>query len=332
MPERLPRFPKAFIDNIADMTLQELSFAVASFALQDDIDANALHSIVNDTLNFDIPLKHINSNKFVLELFHGPTMTFKDIGARFCARLLAHFNASRGQEYINVLISTSGNSGGAMANAFLNIPGVRVFIVYPHDRLSHIQEAQFTTAGNNITAIEVNGTIDDCRNMVLQAFADEELNRTMTLTSTTTLNIARLLPQVFFYFHAYAQLRQPLLKQNAHHNGIRGKLTFAVPCGNLGNLTAALMAKRMGLPIERVIATESINCPFVHYLNTGQLVDMETIPTLATAIDIGKPRNLPRVLDMYDYDHAKLCQDVSGLAVNDRQIIDTISTRASLYA
>ncbi len=316
MPERIATLPQAFVTNMQSMTLQEISYAVANYALQGDIDAGVLHDIVFETLNFDIPLTHVNDNRFSLELFHGPTMGFKDVGARFLARLVGHFTQRRNKD-INVLVASSGNSSGAVANGFHGIPGVNVYILYPQDTLSTLQEAQFTTLGGNITAIEVNGTLNDCKQMVMEAFKDEELNSTMTLTSAKTINIARLLPQTFYYFYAYAQL--------AKYHQDTDNVVFSVPCGNLGNLTAGLIAKKMGLPVKRFIAGDNKNDIFTQYLDTGEFVPRKPIASIATAMDIGNPRNFSRIRQLYP-GHDEISALVEGIAFNDREINDIIAT------
>ena len=236
MPERIPSLPKAFFKNMANMSLQEISYVVANTLFGEDIDSEKLKNIVYETLNFDIPLVYIKDNIYSLELFHGPTLAFKDVGARFMARLLAHFNTSE-EDMVNVLVATSGDTGSAVANGFLDVPGVRVFVLYPHGKVSKIQEAQFTTLGKNIVAVEVNGTFDDCQALVKNAFMDDELNNKMKLTSANSINVARFLPQMFYYFYAYAQLAkrdQPL-----------DNIVVSVPSGTFGNICAALIGKAL---------------------------------------------------------------------------------------
>lgn len=218
------------------------------------MEAGKLKEIVDETLNFDIPLVQVADNRYSLELFHGPTLAFKDVGARFMARLLAYFNKQEGERQVNVLVATSGDTGSAVANGFLDVPGVKVFVLYPQGKVSEIQEKQFTTLGRNITALEVSGTFDDCQALVKNAFMDKELNEKLYLTSANSINVARFLPQSFYYFYAYAQLC-----------GLVGKpeeVVFSVPSGNFGNITAGLMAKRMGLPVKRFIAANNRNDVF----------------------------------------------------------------------
>ena len=317
MPEKIPSLPSAFFKNIGQLTLQEISYAVANTLFGEDMDSSELKNIVYDTLNFDIPLVHVNGDIYSLELFHGPTAAFKDVGARFMARLLGYFNRTESGDTVNVLVATSGDTGSAVANGFLGVPGVRVFVLYPEGKVSKIQEAQFTTLGQNITAIEVNGTFDDCQALVKSAFMDEEINAKMKLSSANSINVARFLPQMFYYFHAYAQLAQ------------RGQLdkdiVVAVPSGNFGNITAALIAKRMGLPIKRFIAANNSNDVFYQYLRTGIYSPKPSIATIANAMDVGDPSNFARILDLYSDSHDAICKDISGYTYTDEQISETVA-------
>ena len=317
MPERIPTLPSAFFKNIGNLSLQEISYAVANTLFGSDIDSSVLKNIVYDTLNFDIPLIHVNGDIYSLELFHGPTAAFKDVGARFMARLLGHFTRQDDSGMVNVLVATSGDTGSAVANGFLGVEGVRVFVLYPKGKVSKIQEAQFTTLGQNITAIEVNGTFDDCQRLVKSAFIDDDLNAKMKLSSANSINVARFLPQMFYYFHAYAQLLQ---------RGQADKdIVMAVPSGNFGNITAGLIAKRMGLPIKRFIAANNRNDIFYQYLLTGKYEPRASISTIANAMDVGDPSNFARVLDLYGNSHDRICQDISGCSYSDEQISDTLA-------
>ena len=317
MPEKIPALPAAFFKNIGQLSLQEISYAVANTLFGGDMDSSELKDIVYDTLNFDIPLVHVNGDIYSLELFHGPTAAFKDVGARFMARLLGYFNRSTSADTVNVLVATSGDTGSAVANGFLGVPGVRVFVLYPEGKVSKIQEAQFTTLGQNITAVEVNGTFDDCQALVKAAFMDEELNAKMKLSSANSINVARFLPQMFYYFHAYAQLAQ------------RGQLdkdiVVAVPSGNFGNITAALIAKRMGLPVKRFIAANNSNDIFYQYLRTGVYSPKPSVATIANAMDVGDPSNFARILDLYGNSHDAICKDISGYTYSDEQISETVA-------
>lgn len=316
MPERIPTIPKAFFNNIAEMSLQEISYVVANTLFGEDIESAILKKIVYETLNFDIPLKHVSGNRYSLELFHGPTLAFKDVGARFMARLLGYFNSKQGSETVNVLVATSGDTGSAVANGFLGVDGVRVFVLYPKGKVSPIQEAQFTTLGKNITAIEVSGTFDDCQTLVKNAFMDKDLNEKMLLTSANSINIARFMPQMFYYFYAYAQLAKmgkPL-----------DNIVVSVPSGNFGNITAGLIGKRMGLPIKRFIAANNANDIFFKYLQSGEYNPKPSIATIANAMDVGDPSNFARVLDLYKNSHAAIVSDISGCTYNDEQIAQTL--------
>ncbi len=318
MPQHIGTLPKAFFNNIAQMSLQEISYIVANTIFGEDIDTDTLKEIVCDTLNFDIPLRHISNDRYCLELFHGPTLAFKDVGARFMARMLSYFNKQMGNHLcLNVLVATSGDTGSAVANGFLGVEGVRVFVLYPMDKVSKIQEAQFTTLGQNITALEVNGTFDDCQALVKNAFMDKELNERMLLTSANSINVARFLPQSFYYFYAYAQLAQ---REQDTSN-----IIVAVPSGNFGNLAAGLIAKRMGLPIKRFIAANNRNCVFFDYLHTGQYTPRPSIATIANAMDVGDPSNFARILDLYAKSHSAICADTSGCSYTDEQISQTIN-------
>jgi threonine synthase len=316
MPKTIPTLPDVFFKNIGNLSLQEISYAVAYTLFGEDIETEQLKDIVYDTLNFDIPLVHVADDRYSLELFHGPTLAFKDVGARFMARLLGYFNKQE-KGLVNVLVATSGDTGSAVANGFLGVEGVRVFVLYPQGKVSKIQESQFTTLGKNITAIEVNGTFDDCQALVKSAFMDEELNEKMRLTSANSINVARFLPQMFYYFHAYAQLVQ------------RGQdvsnLVMAVPSGNFGNITAGLIGKAMGLPIKRFIAANNANDIFYKYLQTGRYEPKPSIATIANAMDVGDPSNFARVLDLYKHSHEAICKDISGCTYTDEQIADTMA-------
>ena len=318
MPEHIGKMPKAFFNNISSMSLQEMSFAVAYMLFGDDIDSDDLKHIVSDTLNFDIPLVKVDDARYSLELFHEPTLAFKDVGARFMARLLGHFNRRLGEDrMVNVLVATSGDTGGAVANGFLGVPGVRVFVLYPSGKVSRIQEAQFTTLGDNITAIEVNGTFDDCQALVKSAFMDKELNSHMKLTSANSINVARFLPQMFYYFYAYAQL----MKAGEDLSNI----VVSVPSGNFGNITAGLIAKFMGLPVKRFIAANNRNDVVFNCLQTGVYAPKPSVATIANAMDVGDPSNFARILDLYHNSWDAIKAEISGFTYTDEQIANTLA-------
>ncbi len=289
MPERIPTLPAEFFDRIDTLSFQEIARTVADAFFGQDVEANALHRIVDDTLAFDVPLVHVCDNIYSLELYHGPTLAFKDVGARFMSRLLAYFIRQRGQQRpVHVLVATSGDTGSAVANGFLGVEGIHVHVLYPKGLVSPIQECQFTTLGRNITAIEVDGTFDDCQRMVKAAFLDPELHHRLCLTSANSINVARFLPQSFYYFHAYAQLKRLSPRQ-------AGNLVVCVPSGNFGNLTAGLFACRMGLPVKRFIAANNRNDVFLEYLRTGTYRPRPSVPTIANAMDVGDPSNFARI-------------------------------------
>lgn len=316
MPEKIKRLPPAFFHNMGEMSLQEISFIVAEAFFGDDIEADVLKNIVYDTLSFDIPLVPVHDSIYSLELFHGPTLAFKDVGARFMARLLGHFIRKEGEKEVNVLVATSGDTGSAVANGFLGVPGIQVYVLYPKGKVSEIQEKQFTTLGRNITALEIDGTFDDCQALVKNAFMDKDLNKMMHLTSANSINVARFLPQSFYYFYAYAQLLRRDISDN---------VVMCVPSGNFGNITAGLFAKRMGLPVKRFIAANNRNDIFLHYLRTGVYEPKPSVATLANAMDVGAPSNFARVLDLYGGSHDAICADISGAAYSDNQIRETLA-------
>lgn len=315
MPERIEELPVSFFNNISHLSLQEIAKTVAYSFFGEDIDKESLDLITEETLNFDIPLVEVDKNIFALELFHGPTFAFKDVGARFMARMLSHFAKEQEQDTINVLVATSGDTGSAVANGFLGVKGVKVFVLYPSGKVSDIQEAQFTTLGQNITAIEVDGTFDDCQALVKSAFLDDELNNKMNLTSANSINVARFLPQSFYYFYAYAQL----INKNINNDVI-----ISVPSGNLGNLTAGLFAKHMGLPIKKFIAANNENDVFHKYLQTGDYMAHPSVRTIANAMDVGDPSNFARILDLYKHLYDNITSDISSFRYSDKEIEECI--------
>ena len=293
MPEVIKQLPASFWDEMAEMTFQEVAYRVADAFFGEDVEAEALRKIVYDTLDFDTPVVKVEDNIYALELFHGPTLAFKDVGARFMARLLSHFSPADGGSEVNVLVATSGDTGSAVANGFLGVEGIHVYVLYPKGKVSPIQECQFTTLGKNITAIEVDGVFDDCQALVKSAFMDKDLNAHMRLTSANSINVARFLPQAFYYFWAYAQM----LRLNA---GKAFNLTFCVPSGNFGNICSALFGHVMGLPVKRFIAANNANSVFYEYLQSGEYRPRPSIQTIANAMDVGDPSNFARILDLYN--------------------------------
>ena len=254
---------------------------------------------------------------YSLELFHGPTLAFKDVGARFMARLLGYFIKQEGSKQVNVLVATSGDTGSAVANGFLGVEGIHVYVLYPKGKVSAIQECQFTTLGQNITALEVDGVFDDCQALVKNAFMDEELNRHMKLTSANSINVARFLPQAFYYFYAYAQMKKM---------GKADQLVVCVPSGNFGNITAGLFGKVMGLPVKRFIAANNANDIFYNYLQTGEYNPRPSVQTIANAMDVGDPSNFARIYDLYKGSHAAISGEISGATYTDAQIAETVKS------
>ncbi|MBR2184675.1 MAG: threonine synthase [Prevotella sp.] len=328
MPENIKKLPKEFFDNIDKMSFQEIACTVAEAFFGEDVEKEALDKIVCDTLSFDCPVVPVtpkgqsDTNIYTLELFHGPTLAFKDVGARFMARLLQYFlkNGQRskveGQKSeVNVLVATSGDTGSAVANGFLGVEGIHVYVLYPKGKVSPIQECQFTTLGKNITAIEVDGVFDDCQALVKSAFMDADLNNHMKLTSANSINVARFLPQAFYYFNAYARMKAL---------GKADNMVMCVPSGNFGNICAALFGHAMGLPIKRFVAANNANDIFYNYLQTGKYNPQPSKQTLANAMDVGDPSNFARIYDLYKGSHEAITSLISGATYKDEQIRATM--------
>jgi threonine synthase len=315
MPEVIKSLPDSFFEEMKDLSFQEVAYVVADAFFGEDVEAEDLKKIVYETLNFDVPLVHVNDNIYSLELFHGPTLAFKDVGARFMSRLLGYFIKKEGQKDVNVLVATSGDTGSAVANGFLGVDGIHVYVLYPKGKVSPIQECQFTTLGQNITALEIDGVFDDCQALVKSAFMDEELNKKMYLTSANSINVARFLPQAFYYFYAVAQL---------HKLGKKDNIVICVPSGNFGNITAGLFGKSMGMPVKRFIAANNRNDVFFQYLNSGVYTPKASVQTIANAMDVGDPSNFARVLDLYGHSHEAIKNDISGCTYTDEQISETL--------
>ena len=315
MPERIKPLPKEFFDNIENLSFQEIAYTVADAFFGEDVPAEDLKKIVYDTLAFDCPCVKVTDSIYSLELFHGPTLAFKDVGARFMARLLQYFLKKEGAGQVNVLVATSGDTGSAVANGFLGVDGIHVYVLYPKGKVSPIQECQFTTLGKNITAVEVDGVFDDCQALVKNAFMDADLNAHMKLPSANSINVARFLPQAFYYFYAYAQMKKL---------GLADQLVVCVPSGNFGNICSALFGKKMGLPIKRFIAANNANDIFFNYLQTGKYEPKASVQTIANAMDVGDPSNFARVYELYGKSHEAICADISGATYKDEQIAETI--------
>ena len=315
MPETIKTLPQSFFDNIDKLSFQEIAFTVAQAFFGEDVNEEDLRKIVYDTLSFDCPVARVTDHIYSLELFHGPTLAFKDVGARFMARLLQYFIRQEGNEEVNVLVATSGDTGSAVANGFLGVDGIHVYVLYPKGKVSKIQECQFTTLGKNITAVEVDGVFDDCQALVKNAFMDEELNNHMKLTSANSINVARFLPQAFYYFNAYARMKAL---------GKADEMVVCVPSGNFGNITAALFGHRMGLPIKRFIAANNANDIFYNYLQTGKYEPKASRQTIANAMDVGDPSNFARIYDLYKGDHSAVTSLISGATYSDDMIRETM--------
>lgn len=322
MPETIKSLPASFYDHIEELSFQEIACRVADAFFGEDVPTDTLNQIVCDTLSFDAPLVPVSDGIYSLELFHGPTLAFKDVGGRFMARLLGYFIRKEGKQQVNVLVATSGDTGSAVANGFLGVEGIHVYVLYPKGKVSEIQEKQFTTLGQNITALEVDGTFDDCQALVKAAFMDQELNAHMQLTSANSINVARFLPQAFYYFYAYAQLKKA---------GKADNVVVCVPSGNFGNITAGLFGKYMGLPVKRFIAANNRNDIFYQYLQTGVYSPRPSVATIANAMDVGAPSNFARVLDLYGNSHAAICADISGATYTDEQIAETVKNVWQAY-
>ena len=313
MPERIVRLDPQVIEQMKEQSFHEIACTVARAFFGEDVEPETLDQIVCDTLSFETPVVEVKDPIYSLELFHGPTLAFKDVGGRFMARLLGYFIRKEGLKEVNVLVATSGDTGSAVANGFLGVPGIHVYVLYPKGKVSPIQECQFTTLGQNITALEIDGTFDDCQALVKAAFMDEALNAHMKLTSANSINVARFLPQSFYYFNAWAQLAR---------QGKADELVVCVPSGNFGNITAGLFAHRMGLPIKRFVAANNRNDVFLEYLQTGVYTPRPSVATLANAMDVGNPSNFARIIDLYSYEQIGAL--ISGYRYTDEQIAEAI--------
>lgn len=317
MPLEIPRLPEDFFKNISQKSFRDIGFEVSKNLLQGDIPDSELRKIVDHTIQFDAPLIKVGDDVYVLELFHGPTLAFKDFGARFMSQLLGYFARQQEKEII-ILVATSGDTGSAVANGFLGVPGIKVVVLYPSGKVSEIQEKQFTTLQQNVTALEVSGTFDDCQRLVKEAFLDVELRKKFFLTSANSINIARLIPQSFYYFYAFAQLKDTARP-----------VVFAVPSGNFGNITGGLFAKKMGLPIDRFIAATNINDVVPDYLKTGIFKPRPSASTISNAMDVGNPSNFYRIVELFNGDFASLSGLIKGYSFTDSE---TAEAMRNVYA
>lgn len=313
MPAEIPVMNQTFVDNIDQYSLPEIAFEVASALIGDAMPVAALKSIIEDAISFDAPLKQIDEHTQVLELFHGPSLAFKDFGARFMSRVMSYF-LQEGEQMLDVLVATSGDTGGAVALGFLGVPNTRVTILFPKGKVSEIQELQLCTNGENIQVLEIDGTFDDCQQLVKEAFGDAELNASLRLTSANSINIARLIPQTFYYFNAYAQLRR---------QGVE-RMVVAVPSGNFGNIAAGLLAQRMGLPVEQFIAATNANDTVPRFLESGVYETRPSVQTYANAMDVGAPSNWVRIMELFNGDLNALKQVLKGYRFTDEETIEAI--------
>jgi threonine synthase len=311
-PEQIPSLDKELVKGIEKISNEEIAFRVISPYVGNEIPGEQLYKIVAETINFPVPLVKVNDDIFSLELFHGPTLAFKDVGARFMSRCLGYFLKNE-ERKVTVLVATSGDTGGAVASGFYNVPGVDVIILYPSGKVSPVQEKQLTTLGKNITALEVEGTFDDCQQMVKQAFADEVINKQIFLTSANSINVARWLPQQFYYFFAYKQWRD---KKNLP--------VISVPSGNFGNICAGILANRSGLPVDHFIAACNVNDIVSDYLLTGNLKPKTSKSTLSNAMDVGNPSNFIRILEIFEHKFPELKEILSSRSISDEETLSTI--------
>ncbi|MFD2257369.1 threonine synthase [Luteolibacter algae] len=318
MPNELPVLGRDFWTIWRELTFQEIGFAVAEAFFGEDVPAPELRDIVEGTLAFDAPLVTLAPGDHILELFHGPTLAFKDFGARFMARLMAHL--TRGEDrLLTVLVATSGDTGGAVASAFHNVPGTRVIILYPKGKVSGLQEKQLTALGGNITALEIDGTFDDCQALVKKAFLDREVAERMNLTSANSINLSRLVPQSFYYIHSARQLPEGV------------KPTFVIPSGNFGNLTAGLLAKQVGLPVEHFLAATNRNDVVPEYLKKGEYTPRPSIATISNAMDVGAPSNFVRMQALFGNSWQKMRESVSGISFSDGETRAAVREVKSLF-
>jgi len=307
MPTHIPRLPASFFENIHELSFQEIAFEVTNTLIGDEIPAEDIKTIINDSMNFEVPLIELNENTHILELFQGPSLAFKDFGARFMARVMSYF-LQKESKNINILVATSGDTGSAVAQGFLGAKGIEVTILYPSGKVSINQEKQLTTLGQNITALEVDGVFDDCQKLVKTAFLDKELTTQMNLSSANSINIARLIPQSFYYFWAYAQLAKT-----------KKPLVFCTPSGNFGNLCGGLIAYKMGLPVKHFIAATNANDIVPEYINSGTFNAKASVPTISNAMDVGNPSNFPRMVALFGNEYEKVKEMIAGFAFDDEE-------------
>lgn len=318
MPKKIPSLPDGFLNKLSEYSFKEIAYTVAETLLKESIPAPDLEKIIYEAINFPAPVIKLDEHFHILELFHGPSLAFKDFGARFMARTMGYFNKDENRDLV-ILVATSGDTGGAVAAGFYDTPGIQVVILYPSDKVSHLQEKQLTTLGKNISALEIEGTFDDCQALVKQAFLDKDLTSKLRLSSANSINIARLIPQSFYYFEAFKQVDSTR------------KVVFTVPSGNFGNLTAGILAKKMGLNIHHFIAATNINDIVPKYLNTGNYEPMPSVATISNAMDVGNPSNFARMLDIYGSTWNNVKEDISGYSYNDEVTREAIQEVYAKY-
>ena len=318
-PEGIAPLPDSFFKNIDNLSYSEIAFEAIKQFVSPDIPESILKRIIDETLSFEFPTVTLDKHISTLELFHGPTMAFKDVGARFMARCLGYFNQNNENE-VTVLVATSGDTGGAVANGFLGVPGINVVILYPSGKVSDIQEKQLTTLGQNITALEVDGVFDDCQDMVKQAFLDTDITNHMQLTSANSINVARWLPQLFYFMFAYKQL----------HNQYKD-IVFSVPSGNFGNICAGMMAQQLGLPINHFIASNNENNVVSSYLNSQEYAPKPSVQTISNAMDVGNPSNFIRIQEIYNHDFDTLKKNLSGFSFTDAETREAMKELYNKY-
>ncbi len=324
MPSAIPVLTREKLIAIRGMNLTEIALEISTLLFGEDIPAEELKPIVEEAINFDTPLVKVEEGIYALELFHGPTLAFKDVGARFLARMIGYYTQDMKEE-VHVLVATSGDTGSAVANGFLGVPGIKVHVLYPSGLVSPLQEKQFTTLGENISAVEVEGTFDDCQRLVKEAFMDDGLSSQITLTSANSINLARFLPQTFYYFRAWAQLPDTGTAPGQETSqGPESDLFFSVPSGNYGNMTAGLVAREMGLPVHTFLSANSINAVVPTYLLTGKYKPRPSESTIANAMDVGDPSNFDRILDLFDHNHKRIKSHMQGYSYSDHEIREII--------
>lgn len=319
MPSFIPRLPSLFFDSIEKLSIQEIALEVAKKFIENEIPNNEIQRIIDKSISFDSPLFNLSDYISILELFHGPTLAFKDFGARFMANVLSYLVKDENQQ-VTILVATSGDTGSAVANGFYKVEGINVIILYPSKKISEIQEKQLTTLGDNITALEIDGTFDDCQRLVKTAFVDKDIIQKKKLSSANSINIARLIPQTFYYFKSFAELKSK-----------KRKIVFSVPSGNLGNLTAGLIAKKMGLSVHKYIAASNINDIFPKYLKSSIFDPKPSIQTISNAMDVGNPSNFARIISLYNNDYKAIHNEIYGDSFTDAETIASIKEIYSNY-